>query len=143
MSAAALLPPGSQFHHVGLACRDLERERDAFADLGYAPSGERFTDTRQGVVGLFLEGLGPRIELLTPLGNSQVLDPWLSGRAKMYHLGYEVPDLTEAIHAAAASGARQVSGPTPAVAFGERKICFVMLRNLFLVEFIEQRLPPA
>jgi methylmalonyl-CoA/ethylmalonyl-CoA epimerase len=143
MSTAALLPPGAEFHHVGLACRDLERERDAFADLGYVSSGERFTDARQGVVGLFLEGLGPRIELLTPLGSSKVLDPWLSGRAKMYHLGYEVPDLAEALNAAAARGARQVSGPTPAVAFGERKICFVMLRNLFLVEFIEQRLPPV
>jgi hypothetical protein len=55
----------------------------------------------------------------------------------MYHLGYIVADLQQAVASALAAGARQVSAPQPAVAFGDREICFVMLRNLFLVELIE------
>jgi catechol 2,3-dioxygenase-like lactoylglutathione lyase family enzyme len=132
-----LLPPGSTFHHIGLACRDLARELEGLVGLGYRAVGEEFTDPTQGVIGLFLEGLGPRIELLAPSGGSRVLDPWLAGRAKMYHLAYEVPELSEALEAAAGAGARRVSEPVPAVAFGGREICFVMLRNLFLVELIQ------
>jgi methylmalonyl-CoA/ethylmalonyl-CoA epimerase len=141
IDTATILPAGSSFHHIGVACRDLVREQEGLADLGYQPSGAQFTDPRQGVVGLFLEGPGPRLELLAPSGDSQVLDPWLSGRAKMYHLAYEVPQLDEALHAAAAAGAPRVSEPVPALAFDDRAICFVVLRNLFLVELIEAVAP--
>jgi methylmalonyl-CoA/ethylmalonyl-CoA epimerase len=132
-----ILQASSRFHHVGVACRDLEREQDGLRALGYVPVGKQFTDSRQGVVGVFLEGPGPRLELLAPFESSGVLDPWLRGRARMYHLAYEVSKLNEAISAARDAGARQMSAPTPAVAFGDRHICFVMLRNLLLVELIE------
>jgi methylmalonyl-CoA/ethylmalonyl-CoA epimerase len=128
---------GSTFHHVGLACRDLERDQRELGALGYRPAGDRFSDPRQGVVGVFLEGPGPCLELLMEVGDSDVLRPWLQGGARMYHLGYVVADLEKAIAGALAAGARQVSPPQPAVAFGRRQICFVMLRNLFLVELIE------
>jgi methylmalonyl-CoA/ethylmalonyl-CoA epimerase len=132
-----ILEADARFHHIGVACRDLQREQDGLELLGYAPAGERFSDPGQGITGLFLEGRGPRLELLAPLDGSDTLDPWLAGRAKMYHLAYEVPDLSAAIDAASAAGCRIISGPTPAVAFGGRAICFVMLRTLDLVEFIE------
>lgn len=137
IDTATILPPGSTFHHVGVACRDLARELEGLEGLGYREIGAEFTDPIQGVTGLFLEGPGPRLELLAPSGESQVLDPWLTGRAKMYHLAYEVPELAQALSAAAAAGARRVSEPVPAVAFDRREICFVMLRNLFLVELIQ------
>jgi methylmalonyl-CoA/ethylmalonyl-CoA epimerase len=127
----------ARFHHIGVACRDLEREQGGFAALGYMPVGDQFTDARQGVVGLFLEGSGPRLELLAPFEDSDTLAPWLSGRAKMYHLAYEVIGLDEAMARAGGVSARLVSKPTPAVAFGGRNICFLMLRTMFLVELIE------
>jgi methylmalonyl-CoA/ethylmalonyl-CoA epimerase len=139
IDAASILPEGSSFHHVGLACRDLARECAGLEVLGYRSSQAEFTDRGQGVVGMFLDGPGPRLELLAPLPDSRVLDPWLSGRAKMYHLAYEVPDLRPAISRALEADARQVSAPTPAVAFDEREICFVMLRTLLLVELIQGR----
>jgi methylmalonyl-CoA/ethylmalonyl-CoA epimerase len=105
--------------------------------LGYQPVGETFTDPRQGVTGLFLEGSGPRLELLAPLQGSTVLDPWLAVNAKLYHLAYEVPALGQAAAAAKAAGARQVSRPEPAVAFDGRPISFFMLRNRLLIELIE------
>ncbi len=133
----SVLPPDSRFHHVGIACRDLAREESELAAVGYARVGETFTDPRQGVVGVFLEGGGPRLELVAPQVGSDVLEPWLAGRAKMYHLAYEVPGVTAAITAVDEAGGRLVSAPTPAVAFGERPVCFVMLPNRLLVEFIE------
>ena len=51
---------------------------------------------------MFVEGLGPRLELLAPLEGSTVLDPWLRGGSRMYHLAYEVADLDAAVAAAEA-----------------------------------------
>jgi methylmalonyl-CoA/ethylmalonyl-CoA epimerase len=131
------LPPTSRFHHVGVACTDLEAEKAGVRALGYESVGGPFTDRRQGVTGLFLEGIGPRLELLAPLEGSDVLDPWLRSKAKMYHLAYEVDDLADAIGDAKKVGARPLSPPVPAVAFEDRQICFLMLRSMLLVELIE------
>jgi methylmalonyl-CoA/ethylmalonyl-CoA epimerase len=133
----AILEASARFHHVGVACRNLERERDGLSAVGYAPVGAAFSDPRQGITGIFLEGPGPRLELLAPLEDSDVLDPWLAGGAKMYHLAYEVAELTPALDAARRAGCKLMSAPTPATAFDERLICFLMLRNLMLIELIE------
>jgi methylmalonyl-CoA/ethylmalonyl-CoA epimerase len=124
------------FHHVGYACRDLGAELAGLAPLGYAQVGDRFTDPVQGVSGLFCEGGGPRLELLAPLEGSDVLDPWLRGPAKLYHLAYEVPDVDGASAAMTADGARMVRAPVPAVAFDGRLITFLMLPSRLLVELI-------
>jgi methylmalonyl-CoA/ethylmalonyl-CoA epimerase len=124
------------FHHVGYACRDLDAELSGLAALAYAEVGERFTDPVQGVNGLFCEGGGPRLELLAPLPGSDVLDPWLRGPAKLYHLAYEVQDIDVALERVTRDGARVVRPSVPAVAFDGRPIAFLMLRNRLLVEYI-------
>lgn len=135
--AGLILPPSSRFHHLGVACRDLDDEQAGLRCLGYEPVGARFTDSLQGIIGVFVEGLGPRLELLAPLKGSAVLDPWLRGGSRVYHLAYEVADMEEAVSAASGADARRISGPVPAVAFEGRRICFLMLRIRLLVELIE------
>jgi methylmalonyl-CoA/ethylmalonyl-CoA epimerase len=122
---------------VGVACRSLEEGEAGLRALGYEPAGAQFTDTQLGVKGLFAEGPGPRLELLAPLEGSTVLDPWLQRGSRMYHLAYEVDNLDTAVSAAVQADARQITAPTPAVAFGGRRICFFMLGIRLLVELIE------
>jgi methylmalonyl-CoA/ethylmalonyl-CoA epimerase len=136
-STGLILPPGSRFHHVGVACRGLDEPQAGLRLLGYEPVGEPFSDPRQGVAGRFLEGPGPRLELLAPLPGSAVLEPWLQGGSRIYHLAYEVGDFEAALRAARDTGARQTSPPTPAAAFDGRRISFFMLRVRLLVELIE------
>jgi methylmalonyl-CoA/ethylmalonyl-CoA epimerase len=95
-----------------------------------------FNDTALGVRGVFMEGAGPRLELVSDLPGEGVVQPWLRRQAAMYHLAFEVADVSVAIAAASARGARVVTRPTPSVAFGGRPIAFVMLRNGALVELI-------
>lgn len=137
--AGAFLPEGSVFHHIGVACRDLDDEQTGLRCLGYEPAGPRFTDPTQGIEGVFVEGMGPRLELLAPLEGSSVLDPWLRTGSRMYHLAYEVTDIEEAAAAADGGGGLLLRAPVPAVAFDQRRICFVMLRVRLLVELIEAR----
>lgn len=129
---------GLRFHHIGVACRDLDREQAGYALLGYRPESDDFEDPTQGIRGRFLVAEGqPRVELLVNLEGSTTLDPWLKGPARTYQQAYESDTFDESVAQFQSAGARVVSPPVPAVAFGGRRICFVMLRTMTLVEIIE------
>jgi hypothetical protein len=56
----------------------------------------------------------------------------------MYHLAFEVDDLDETLSTARSQlGALVLRPPTPAPAFGGRRIAFVMMRNRAVVELID------
>jgi methylmalonyl-CoA/ethylmalonyl-CoA epimerase len=130
-----------KFHHIGVACRDIEKEMRAFAIVGYALEGQRFSDPLQKIHGCFLTGPGPRVELLVPTDDASPVLSWLQKGVKMYHQAYEVELIEAAIAALSAHRAVLVSPPKPAVAFGGRKIAFLMFPNLLLVELIEAQQP--
>lgn len=134
-------PAGLQFHHVGVACADIDAEARRLAPLGYVVETPAFVDRRQGVRGTFVVGSGPRLELLEPLeaiGESAggVLTPWLNRDVKLYHLAFQAPSLPEAIESLRRTSAKLVVAPVPAVAFAGREIAFMMLPNMLLVELI-------
>jgi methylmalonyl-CoA/ethylmalonyl-CoA epimerase len=125
------------FHHIGVACRDLNFEAEKFAILGYIPEGGIFCDPIQGVEGMFLVGGGPRLEILKPLSSKGVLTPWLKSGTKLYHLAYSVgDDMQSEIEKFRRVGAKVVVQPVNAIAFSGAKICFLMLPNMLLVELI-------
>ncbi len=132
------LPEGANFHHLGYACASLARDRAQFEQLGYRAEGEPFADETQGIAGLFMTGPGPRIELLENLPGRTTLTPWLTQGTKVYHFAYEVPSMDVALAWARGQRAVTTVKPVPAIAFGGRHIAFVMLRNGWLLEFIEQ-----
>jgi methylmalonyl-CoA/ethylmalonyl-CoA epimerase len=132
---------GLQFHHIGVVCRDLDKEMRGFAILGYKLEGERFSDPLQKIHGCFLTGPGPCIELLAPMDDASPVMPWLRKGVKMYHQAYEVESIEAAAAALCAQRAVVISPAKPSVAFGGRKITFLMLPNLLLVELIESAVP--
>lgn len=125
------------FHHIGVACRDLDSETRRFASLGYAAESPDFTDSVQGVTGRFLIGGGPRMELLKSLPGRGILTPWLKTGVKLYHLAYETENITAAINHYRRDGAKLMVDPVPAVAFSGNLIAFLMLPNMLLIELIE------
>ncbi|MYM41218.1 VOC family protein [Duganella qianjiadongensis] len=136
--ALPALPQGYEFHHIGYACADIERERLQFAALGYQVEGQRFSDTTQGIAGYFLSGAGPRLELLENLPGSDTLTPWLNAGIRMYHFAYWVDDIDAALAWARGARGKVMVQPVPASAFGGRRIAFVMFRNGMMLEFIER-----
>lgn len=129
------------FHHIGVACRDLDSETRRFASLGYSAESPDFTDPLQGVTGRFLNGGGPRMELLKPLPGSGILTPWLRSGVKLYHLAYETQNITNMIEDYREDGAKLIVSPVPAVAFSGRLIAFLMLPNMLLIELIQNEIP--
>lgn len=130
---------GLAFHHIGVACRNFDSEEQKFAMLGYRREGPDFHDPQQGIHGRFLVGAGPRLELLRNDAEPGVLSPWLAKGIRFYHLAYEATDLDVEKMRLEAVGAKCVVEPVPAVAFGGRNICFLMLPNMTLVELIATR----
>jgi methylmalonyl-CoA/ethylmalonyl-CoA epimerase len=126
---------GLAFHHIGVACKDLLKNENVYSALGYRRVSE-FEDVGLGVCGVFIEGPGPRLELVADLPDSGVVAPWLTRDSAMYHLAFETDDLAAALVTVSAAGAKVLTRPTPAVAFRGRLIAFVMLRNMALVELI-------
>jgi methylmalonyl-CoA/ethylmalonyl-CoA epimerase len=139
MNAPATTLSDLQFHHVGLACRNLDREQAVFEAMGYRMEGEPFEDPTQGIRGRFLIGAGPRMELVSPLSDeANVLTNVLAHGVKMYHLAYTTSDMERSLAEAARARGKLMVSPVPAVAFGGQRIAFVFLPNMLLMELIER-----
>ncbi len=126
------------FHHIGVACHNLDAEEEAFSILGYVRESPEFYDPIQGVHGRFLVGGGPRLEILRNHDDPGVLSNWLRKGIRFYHVAYETELFDACSEAFAADGAKCVVMPVPAVAFGGRMISFYLMRNLTLVELIDR-----
>ena len=128
---------GLVFRHIGLACRDMGRDRRDHELLGYRAEGDVFTDPTQRIRGLFMT-LGPmRIELLEPLDETSPVNAYLKRGIKIYHECFECRNIEQTIVELQQGGARVASPPKPAVAFDHRKIAFLMLPSQLLIELIE------
>lgn len=133
------------FHHVGVACSSEAfargTDRQNLDLLGYTPEGDAWVDERLGMRGQFMvagSGSGaPRVELVAPHGTESPVRSWLSQGVKLYHVAFLASDFSAEIEHLRAQRAKLMFPPTPAVAFDNRHVAFVMMPNLLLVEIIE------
>jgi methylmalonyl-CoA/ethylmalonyl-CoA epimerase len=125
---------GLPFHHIGIACADIE-DMTTFVMKAFAVSSDTgivFDPVQNAYVRLFNMGSPGAIELVSGPGIASLLKKGVT----YYHLCYSTPDLDATLSNAAAAGAMLVSGPAEAVLFGGRRVAFVMTK-LGLVEFLE------
>lgn len=125
-----------KFDHIGIAVRNIQKEVERFEKLGYS-AGQEFVDDIQGVSGIFLEGDGPRLELVQTLNGRHTLEPWLKQfDFRPYHFAYRVDDANNLVHQLGAVGSKLAKSKEPAVAFPGMEICFVTFSSVFLIEII-------
>lgn len=132
-----LSEPGFRFHHVGVACRSLAAELRHWERLGYAAEGDIFEDPLQKIRGIFILGGGPRLELLEPAGAGSPVEGFIRRGVKLYHQAFVAQDFDRALSDLATVGGKLVGPPAPAVAFHGRRIAFLMMPGLHLIEIIE------
>ena len=80
----------------------------------------------------------PRVELVAPHGDKSPVLSWLKQGVKLYHLAFVASDLWSEIARLRSQRAKMMLPPTPAVAFNNRHVAFLMLPNQLLVEVIEK-----
>lgn len=129
-----------QFHHVGIACRQIDKTVGFYQAMGYTASAV-VDDPLQHVRVCFLEKDGaPRLELLEPLDDqSPVARTLATAGVTPYHFCYEVLDIDAAIASLRKQRFLLVNGPVPACAMGDRQVAFLFKKDNGLVELVENR----
>jgi methylmalonyl-CoA/ethylmalonyl-CoA epimerase len=103
--------------------------------------GHVFHDPLQKVRVAFLatRAQDPLIELVEPAGDDSPVSRFLQERGGgLHHVCYEVAHLEEELIAFRSRGASIAKRPLPAVAFGGRRIAWVITSEKLLVELLEE-----
>ncbi len=132
--------------HVGVCVPRIEASLAYYqSDLGFGWDGRTYSDELQGVRIAFVvpPGGGMRLELLEPSGPRSPLAGALRRKERLVHLCYVVADIGAALESIRQSGGRVVSGPSPAPAFGGRRVAFAFTRDREILEFVEAAPAPA
>ena len=125
--------------HIGYAVKRMDRARSSFEKIGYV--FEPVIDDMDRNVRLsFGEKDGYRIELVSPLDRMQKspVDQYLMNAVGApYHICYQSDQLDKEIEMLEGQGYKVVIEPRPAVAFGGKRVVFMMNIGFGLMEIVE------
>ena len=125
--------------HIGYAVKRIDRAITAFQKLGFEFEAV-IDDTDRNVKLAFGDKDGYRIELVAPMNKKQEspVDQYLSNAVGIpYHICYESDNLDAEIEELKTQGYKVVIEPRPAVAFGDRRVVFMMNIGFGLIEIVE------
>lgn len=130
-----------KLHHIGVVTGSVKKSGVLYEEqLGMHALGPAVHDPLQRVIVQFwaLESDSTSIELIEPMGEESPVAGFLAKGGGIAHLCYEVDDLERTLEAVLQKGAILISGPVPATAFQLRRIAFVILRGIGVIEFVEK-----
>ncbi len=132
-------------HHVGFVVASIEETIRPFAaQLEADWDGQIIHDPLQKVRVAFLVPRAPgttQVELVEPAGEDAPVLRFLKTGGGLHHLCYEVPNLEEELVRMKGLGAVVTRNPKPAVAFGGRRIAWVVTKEKLLLEYLESGKP--
>jgi len=131
--------------HVGYVVADLQTQSEGFCrSMNCVWDGRIIHDPIQKVYVTFLRtasGNEPQIELVAPAGEGSPVTRFLEKGGGLHHLCYEVGNLELRLEEMRSQGCLPVKRPQPAVAFGGRRIAWVLTREKLLIELLECEAP--
>lgn len=132
-----------KLHHIGYVVSSIAEGLQRWESALFAQSvSARYADHIQKATVLFLElPDGVKLELVEPLTSDSPVNGFLSKGGGLHHLCFEVGSLTQQIQHMRKQHAVLVRRPQPAVAFGGRRIAWMMTRDRMLVEYLERNAP--
>jgi methylmalonyl-CoA/ethylmalonyl-CoA epimerase len=128
-------------HHVGYAAKCIDPIAATYVcRYGYVLATPVIHDPLQTAFVQFLNLPGDRVylEFVAPDGPESKLSN-AAKRGGLNHLCYTAGPLNDAIAQLEESGAQLISEPTPGVAFGGRRVCWMVGEDPLPIELIERR----
>ena len=129
-------------HHLGFVVSSISAVAEEFAVCISARwDGEIIHDPVQRVRVAFFSPVDPRnpvFELVEPASEVSPVGNFLKKGGGLHHVCYEIDDLESGLREARGVGLVIVAAPTPAVAFGGRRIAWVCSKRRLLVELLER-----
>ena len=134
--------PEPSLHHIGYVvasiAEDIDRWKLALSAISVT---ETYEDEIQQARVAFLD-LPPagltKVELVEPLGQDSRVVSFLEKGGGLHHLCFEVDDLERQISEMKIQNAMLLRRPQPAVAFGGRRIAWMLTREKLLIEYLER-----
>ena len=126
---------GLPFHHIGIACADIETAAEYYCAHYQVEtdSGTVFDPLQDAHLRIFNEGRPGAIELVA----GPVVAKLVQRQISYYHICYVTQDVEATLERARSEGAFVVSEPKAAVLFGGRRVAFIYT-SFGLVEFLEE-----
>lgn len=128
-----------KIEHIGYAVKQIDRARKSFEKLGYVFE-PAIDDLNRNVKLAFGKKDGYRIELVAPLNKKleSPVDQYLSNAIGIpYHICYQSENFDMEIKELEKQGFKVIIDPAPAVAFGGRRVVFMMSVGFGLMEIVE------
>ncbi len=129
-------------HHAGFVVASISAVAEAMAaQLGMSWDGQIIHDPLQKVRVAFLRSPiagESQLELVEPADPASPVNRFLEKGGGLQHLCYEIDDLDAELARLHALGATIIRRPRPAVAFGGRRIAWVLTRQRLLLEYLER-----
>jgi len=134
--------PEPSLHHIGYVVASIadgiDRWRLALSAISVT---EIYEDEIQQARVAFLD-LPPtgltKVELVEPLGQDSRVAGFLNEGGGLHHLCFEVDDIELQISQMKVQKAMLLRRPQPAVAFGGRRIGWMLTREKLLIEYLER-----
>jgi methylmalonyl-CoA/ethylmalonyl-CoA epimerase len=127
-----------KFHHIGIACKNLNKSIEIYRKMGYS-SSEIIHDPIQKVDLCFMRKINsPIIELVgSDDSNSTLKNILKKNGTTPYHTCYETEHIQNQIEKLNNKGFILLMKPVKAIAFSNRKICFMYNSNFGIIELLE------
>jgi methylmalonyl-CoA/ethylmalonyl-CoA epimerase len=130
-------------HHLGFVVASISVVAEDFAaSMSVHWEGKVIHDPLQRVRVAFFNPIderNPVFELVEPADQASPVSNFLKKGGGLHHVCYEIDDLESGLKAARNAGLVIVSPPTPAVAFGGRRIAWVCSKSRLLMELLERQ----
>jgi methylmalonyl-CoA/ethylmalonyl-CoA epimerase len=133
---------GLRLHHVGYAVKGIEPMTETYVQrYGYEVSTVAIHDVLQTAWVQFLRLAGDQtyLEFVAPDGPESKLAAAAKRGGGLNHLCYACGPLEQAIAELEATGMRLIFEPKPGMAFGGRRICWMLGADPLPIELVERR----
>lgn len=126
------------YHHVGIACADIDATAQQYEALGYR-KGPKIIDDLQNIEICFLEHDSmPRLELLGAVDdNSPVVQTLRKNGTSPYHICYSVENIDESIRELKKQKFLVVAKSKPACALENHNVAFLYHKDVGLIELLQ------
>lgn len=126
-------------HHIGYLVKKPQKALDAFISLGYALKNDYIYDEyRKAQIG-FVEKDGYIIELVSPVESDSVVADLMKKMGNTaYHICYEVEDIQKMVEKLEKQHYILCDALHEAIAFQNRKVCFLVHPYMGMVELLEK-----
>jgi methylmalonyl-CoA/ethylmalonyl-CoA epimerase len=116
-----------RLNHVAVATSDLEKSSAIYRDLLGAKVSAPVPQPDHGVITVFVELPGSKVELLAPLGENSPIANFLSRNpgGGVHHLCFEVEDIIAARDRLVAKGARLAGSAEPKIGAHGKPVLFL------------------